>query len=125
ATKDQSGQFFREFDLAGVTRAETNAARVNDQLSLMGVGPITGFHHEARKLPDGKYLVMASSERILNDVQGTGPVDIIGDTILVFDQDLNVVWTWDSFDHLDTSRAATLGEECVRPGGLSCPPWYL
>src|SRR5262249_15471228 len=31
-TKDQSAQFFREFDLAGVTRAETNAARVNEQL---------------------------------------------------------------------------------------------
>jgi arylsulfate sulfotransferase len=124
-TKDPSQQFFREFDLAGVTRAETNAARVNEQLAQLGVHPINGFHHEARKLPDGKYLVLADSERILTDVQGPGPVDVIGDTILVLDQDLQVVWTWDSFDHLDPSRAAILGETCALPPGLACAPWYL
>ncbi|HYK60434.1 MAG TPA: aryl-sulfate sulfotransferase [Bryobacteraceae bacterium] len=124
-TKDRSQQFFREFDLAGITLAETNAARVNEQLAAMGVHPINGFHHEARKLPNGDYLVLANSERILTDVQGPGPVDVIGDTILVFDPNLQVLWAWDAFDHLDPHRGAILGETCVYPAGLSCGPFYL
>ena len=123
--KDPSQQFVREFDLAGITLAETNAARVNEQLISMGVHPINGFHHEARKLPDGKYLVLAASERILTDVQGPGPVDVIGDTILALDADLQVVWAWDSFDHLDSHRMALLGETCTYPAGLGCAPFYL
>src|SRR5215471_439654 len=74
-TQDPSQQFVREFDLAGITLAETNAARINEQLLAMGVHPINGFHHDAGKLPNGGYLVLADSERILTDVQGPGPVD--------------------------------------------------
>jgi hypothetical protein len=125
ATKDPSQQFVREFDLAGMPVAETNAARVNQQLSLRGTHPINGFHHEARKLPGGGYLVLANSERILTNVQGTGPVDVIGDTIVVLNQDLQVTWAWDAFDHMDQTRMATLGEVCKYPAGLSCAPFYL
>ena len=95
-TKDSSQQFIREFDVAGVTLAETNAARVDEQLAPMGVHPINGFHHDARKLPNGNYLAIADSERILTDVQGPGPVDVVGDTILVLDPNLQVLWAWDS-----------------------------
>src|SRR5579883_729861 len=125
ATADPSQQFIREFDLAGITLAETNAARVNEQLAVMGVHPINGFHHDARKLPQGGYLVLADSERILTDVQGPGPVDVIGDTILVLDSDLQVQWAWDSFDHLDPRRPAVLGETCSYPPGFSCAAFYL
>jgi hypothetical protein len=44
--------------------------------------------------------------------------------IVVLDSELNVVWTWDAFDHLDVGRAALLGETC----GLTtagCAPFYL
>lgn len=124
-TKDPSQQFVREFDLAGIPVAETNAARINQQLGTFGVHAINGFHHEARKLPSGGYLTLADSERILNNVQGPGNVDVIGDTILVLDKDLQVTWAWDAFDHLDTSRMATLGETCISTSGLACPPYYL
>ena len=123
-TQDQSHQFVREFDIAGVTVAETNAARINEQLASIGLHSINAFHHEARKLPDGKYLVLADSERILTDVQGPGPVDVIGDTILVLSPDLQVFWVWDSFDHLDPHRMALLGENCTYPAGLGCAPFY-
>ena len=86
--------------------------------------PINAFHHEARKLPNGNYLVLATSERILTNVQGPGPVDVIGDTILVLDPNLQVLWSWDSFDHLDTTRQAILGETCAA-GNAGCAPWYL
>src|SRR5690348_6360345 len=100
-SKDPSYQFMREFDLALNTVAETNAARVNEQLAAMGMHAINSFHHEARKLPNGGYLVLADSERILTDVQGPGDADVIGDTILVLNANLQVTWAWDSFDHLD------------------------
>ena len=121
---DPSHQYFREFDLAGITIAETNAAQVNQQLLLRGGHAINAFHHEARKLSNGNYLVLANSERILTNVQGPGPVDVIGDTILVFDQNLQLQWFWDAFDHLDNSRVAPLGETCA-PGNAGCAPWYL
>jgi hypothetical protein len=116
-------QAFRLFDLTGLTLKETNAARVNEQLAAMGVHAITGFHHEALEMPDGKFLVLASSERILKDVQGPGEVNVIGDTIVVLDRELRVTWAWDSFDHLDPRQMAIMSETCTVAGG-GCPPFY-
>ena len=123
-TKDSSQQTFIKFDLSGATLAETNAARVSEQLIAMGMHPVNSFHHEAIQLPDGKYLVMAGSERILTDVQGPGPVDVLGDTILVLDRNLQVTWAWDAFDHLDPHRQATLGETCNYPATAACSNFY-
>ncbi len=120
--EDPSQQFFREFDLAGFPIAETNAAQVSRQLTLLGVHPINAFHHEARKLADGKYLVLAEYDKILN-LQGQS-VDVIGDMILVLDRNLQVLWSWDSFNHLDPTRQAPLGETCAA-GNAGCSPWYL
>jgi arylsulfate sulfotransferase len=120
---DPSQQFFREFDLAGVRVAETNGERVNQQLALMGFHPMTSFHHEARKLADGSYLVMAASERVLTGVQGPGDVHVLGDIILVLDANLNVTWAWDAFDHLDPYRKALLNESCTHPAVPGCAMW--
>jgi arylsulfate sulfotransferase len=124
-TLDRSQQFVREFDLAGITQVETNAARVNEQLAAFGVQPINSFHHEAARLPNGNFLVLANSERILTAVQAPGPVDVIGDTILVLDPNMQVLWAWDAFDHLDPHRTATMAETCTYPAGLACAPFYL
>ncbi len=121
---ERSLEYVREFDLAGFTVRETNAARVSEQLEARGMQPITAFHHEARRLPDGKILVLASTERILTDVQGAGEVNVIGDDIIVLNDDLDVVWAWDSFDHMDVRRLATLNETCTPVGG-GCPPFHL
>ena len=121
---DQAHQVLREFDLAGTTIRETNAARVSEQLEAMGMHAINAFHHEVRGLPDGKILALAASERILTDVQGPGPVDVLGDIILVLDPQLQVLWAWDTFDHLDTHRMATLNETCIQAEN-GCAPIYL
>ena len=121
---DQAHQILQEFDLAGTTLRETNAARVSEQLVNMGMHPINAFHHEVRSLPDGRILALAASERILTDVQGPGPVDVLGDTLLVLDSNLQVIWAWDTFDHLDPRRRATLNETCTQAAN-GCSPIYL
>jgi arylsulfate sulfotransferase len=122
--QDTAHQFVREFDLAGVTVAETNAARINDQLATMGRHPITSFHHEAIRLANGSYLVMAGSERTLSGVQGAGAADVLGDIILVLDRNLQVQWFWDAFDYLDPRRAAVLQETCAYPATVACSAFY-
>jgi arylsulfate sulfotransferase len=114
---DDSGQILRIYDLAGNVVAETNAARINEQLAEMGEAPITSFHHEARVLEGGKILVLAGTERLMTDVQGPGEVDILGDSILVLSPDLQVEWFWDAFDHLNVTRSALLGETCTYGSG--------
>jgi arylsulfate sulfotransferase len=47
---------------------------------------------------------------------------VLGEMIIVLGPDLDVVWTWDAFDHLDASRRAVLGETCT---SQSCAPIYL
>jgi len=119
---DTSQQVVRKFDLTGMTLLETNAARINEQLVALGKRKITGFHHEARPISGGRVAILAGLEQIVTDVQGPGPVDVLGDMIVVLDKDLNVVWTWDSFDNLDVHRAAVMGEVCP---GAGCPAYYL
>jgi hypothetical protein len=120
---DPAHDVVRRFDLVGMTVQETNVARVNEQLAALGKRTISAFHHEARPLADGRLLVLADVEQILYDVQGPGAVDVIGDMILVLDANLQVVWSWDTFDHLDPYRRAVLGETCL--GGSGCAVHYL
>jgi hypothetical protein len=121
-TQDQSHQFLRKVDLVGTTVLQTNAARVNEQLTALGKRSIDAFHHEARELPDGRIVVLGGVEQILTNVQGAAPVDVLGDMIIVLSPDLQVLWTWDTFDHLDPTRLATLDDQCVAGG---CPPLFL
>ena len=117
-------QLLREIDLSGHLMLETSVARINEQLAAVGDTRITSFHHEARRLPDGRLLVLAGTEKILTDVQGSGDVDVIGDVILVLGPDLQVQWAWNAFDHLDVTRKAVLEETCVTGGG-GCPEFFL
>jgi hypothetical protein len=119
---DESRQILRLFDVAGTTVFETNAARVNEQLEAMGKRRINAFHHEARFLSNGNIVTLAGVERIMSGVQGPDPVNILGDMIIVLNRDLEVVWTWDAFDHMDVTRRATLGDGCNVD---ACPPLFL
>ena len=106
----------REIDLAGNPLRETNIDAVNAQLKARGQEIIYGFHHEFLRLPSGDIATLGWTQRTI-DVGGT-PTRYAGDMLLVLDQDLQVVWTWDAFDHLDQSRAPILGELC---GPGPCP----
>lgn len=125
---DLTGQALREIDLAGHTVRWTTAKRISEQVEALGHAPVTSIHHEAVRLPDGSTAVLGSAERIYHDIQGvTGPVDILGDYVIVLDQDFQVSWVWDAFEHLDLNRTAILGEVCgnVPPANAGCPPIFL
>ena len=115
AEPDKNG--FREYDLAANIVKETNAERISDQLVAMGLNPVNDFDHEIRKLADGRYLGLCSTE-LPSSAQGP-PDDILGNTIVVMDDNLQVQWAWDSFKHLDVSKHAVLDEICGV--GLACP----
>ncbi|MCA9940974.1 MAG: aryl-sulfate sulfotransferase [Anaerolineales bacterium] len=121
---DRADQVLREVDLNGNVVRQTNIPRINEQLADLGLEPATSFHHDATLLPNGDMAIIASTERILVDVQGPGPVDVIGDYVIVLDPNWQVKWAWDSFAHLDPARAAVLGETCVNEGP-GCPPVLL
>jgi hypothetical protein len=82
---------------------------------------IAVFHHEALPLPDGRIAVLGYIERVLEDVQGPGPVAVVGDIIVVLDpNNWDVVWVWNAFDHMDPSRMAILDEGCFLSGSGGC-----
>jgi len=115
------GQTLREIDLAGNSIRETNVDRVNEMLTEMGKEEIYFFHHDTRYLPNGHLLVMAGVERVLDDVQGDGPVDVVGDMIIDLNENLEVEWAWDSTagdPKLPLTRRARRDELC---GGLCGP----
>ncbi len=119
-------QIFREIDLAGNTVRQTSATRVSQQLVAQGKYPIISFTHDAVRLSNGHTLLMGSQEQIFPaGTQGsTAPIDIIGDAIIDLNSNLQVVWSWSAYDHLDVNRAAVLGETCGQHT-YGCPPIHL
>jgi hypothetical protein len=110
----------REVDLAGNTIRETNSRRIAEQLEDRGGQIISVIHHEVARLPDGNIAVLGSNERLLEDVQGPGLVDVIGDEIIVLDDNMQIIWSTNLFDILDVTRLATGNEKCIE-GILGCP----
>lgn len=119
-----ANQILRLIDLAGNALRETNVERINQQLTARGNDTINDIHHEAMPLPNGHVAFLGSVEKILIDIQGPGPVAVLGDMIVVLDENFQVVWTWNGFEHLDVTRLATLAETCI-PDQAGCPMIYL
>ena len=153
----QLQQLLRQTDLAGNVVRETNTGAIQQELIALGatgLGPcnaisspapvgsscLGAFHHDAiQTLPNGYTALLADVEKIFppgtqGDTSGL-PVDIVGDTIIVLNQNWQVVWYFNAFQHdggcppsgpcqLDINRPAVLGETCVvnQPG---CPPMFL
>ena len=95
----------RQVDLAGDTLRETNIHAVNAELAAMGQPPILDFDHEAKLLPNGDTVVLATTPKTV-DYNGK-PTKFIGDMVLVLDQNFQVAWVWNSFNWLNTNRLGT------------------
>jgi hypothetical protein len=95
----------RQVDLAGNTLRETNIQAVNAELAAMRKPRIIAFDHEAKLLPNGDTVVLASAPKTVN-YQGR-PTRFIGNLVIVLDQNYQVVWVWNSFKWLRTNRLGT------------------
>jgi hypothetical protein len=146
-----NGQFLRKIDLSGNIIRETNIGVLQQQLLAMGatdfgvcgtvplpaaIGSacLSGIHHDAVPLPNGYTMVNVAMEKIFppgtqGDTTGLN-VDIMGDGFLVLDQNYQVLWYFDTFQHdggapqLDINRPAVLGEKCA-PGQPGCETLFL
>jgi arylsulfate sulfotransferase len=84
---------------------------------------LSGFHHEAIRLPNGHTLVIAGIERMMPaGTQGAeGPVDVVGDAVVDLDEDFQVAGVWNEFDHLNINRKSVFNARC-KTGQGGCPP---
>jgi arylsulfate sulfotransferase len=101
----------REIDLAGTTIQEVTMDQINAALPAAGFNfTIFTTHHDVIALPNGHWVVLGS---ILQPCVGlatcsTNP-NLLGDVIIDLAPQSGggflPVWAWNTFDHLDTSRA--------------------
>jgi arylsulfate sulfotransferase len=106
----------REIDLAGDTVKELSVADLN--ASLANAPPsckecqglqVDTFHHDVTPLPNGHWLLLTSTlmslgpnttPKLTNLPAGT----VLGDAIIDVDENLQPVWAWNEFNHLDPNR---------------------
>jgi hypothetical protein len=129
------GESLQMIDLTGHVVQETNVDRVNEQLIAMGTDPISTFNHDIRMLPNGHIMAITNTQKVFPaGTQGSAaPIDIIGTELVELDQNFQVYWYWDSFDHaggngqLDITRTAPLNEQCTTSitGMNGCPAVLL
>jgi arylsulfate sulfotransferase len=124
-------------DLVGNTLRETEMSRITDQLEPMGIKSIckanggqcvSGFHHDAIGLANGHIIAIGTMERMIPEgTQGSeDPIDIAGTMIFDLDEEMQVKWVWNAFDHLDLKRKAKGDHKCSgTTGNLACAPVFL
>lgn len=98
-------QIIKEVNLAGDTLFSASIADVQAALSRAGYSlSLSELHHDVQKLPNGDFLFLAQTvqSEILAG-QSTSQL-MAGDVLIDLDPNLNLVWFWNSFDHLDPNR---------------------
>lgn len=130
-------QLVREVDLLGNVLRETNISRVAEQLESRGIKSsckkgseecVPGFHHDFIRLANGHTLAIAGLERMFPaGTQGAKErVDVLGDLVIDLDQEMQVAWVWNAFDHMDLKRASLGDEKCKEGAGNDgCTPVFL
>lgn len=96
----------REIDLAGTVIHELSIDTLNQRLAAAGfnfAGAV--LHHDVTVLPNGHWIVLTNSLKAFTDLPGfPGTTNVLGDALVDLDTNLNPVWMWNSFDHLDVNR---------------------
>jgi hypothetical protein len=64
---------------------------------------LPGLHHDVIELDDGNFLSMSYTFRDI-DYPDIGTVHVAGDLLVEISPEGEIVWEWDSFDHLDPQR---------------------
>lgn len=95
-----------EVDLAGNVIKGISMAQVNEELAAAGYNLVgTEMHHDVAVLPNGHWIVLIQTDQNFTDLPGyPGTTTVEGDALVDLDQNLQPVWVWNTFDHLDVNR---------------------
>jgi arylsulfate sulfotransferase len=103
----------REVNLAGDTVHEITLNDLNGLLSTATCAEckvtLASFHHDVEPLPNGHWLVLANTTMQLSStttppLTNAPPTTVLGDVIIDLDTNLQPVWAWNEFNHLDPNR---------------------
>jgi arylsulfate sulfotransferase len=98
----------REIDLTGATIREISIDTLNSRLATAGMNYVASdIHHDVAVLPNGHWILLVNSTQQFTDLPGKQGVSttVLGDALVDLDANLNPVWLWNTFDHLDVTRA--------------------
>ena len=103
----------REIDFRGVVQRQLVSQGARD-LGATGLAvDARVVHHLPHEMPDGDFLLFTAEQRRIENgfldefdpALPRGPRDVVGDTVAIVDRETGKkVWTWNTFDHLDTER---------------------
>jgi hypothetical protein len=103
----------REVNLAGDTVKEISVNDLNSELATATCAEckvtVQTFHHDVTPLPNGHWLVIANTLMSLSSTTTPALTNapaqaVLGDLIVDLDQNLQPVWVWNEFNHLDPNR---------------------
>ncbi|HEX4019936.1 MAG TPA: aryl-sulfate sulfotransferase, partial [Acidobacteriaceae bacterium] len=95
----------REFDLAGNTIKQITMVQLNTRLAAANYNlTLQAFSHDVTPLPNGHWLILATTLKNVVLTGQTTPTAVLGDAIVDLDTNLNPVWVWNEFDHLNVNR---------------------
>jgi arylsulfate sulfotransferase len=99
----------REIDLVGNTVKEISIDDLNARLITAGYNITLGnFHHDVLPLPNGHWIVLTSIIKAFTDLPyHPGTINVLGDALVDLDANLNPVWVWNAYDHLNINRQPT------------------
>ena len=103
----------REIDMAGETvRAWYAQQRPQGPVEGAAAVDVRSLHHQPHQMPNGNFLALSGHSRNIRNWPAsvhepekvTEDREIVGDMVVEFSPSGDVVWQWDSFDHLDPYR---------------------
>ena len=90
--------------------------RYEDSIAIKGIQTL---HHQPHEVRDGTFLSFSANWRVIKnwytnefDPEPRKDQKVMGDTIIEFNKDGNMLWEWNAFDHLDTDM---IGYETFNP----------
>jgi hypothetical protein len=101
---DNSG--IREVDLAGNIVRQLDLLDLSNKLTRAGYNiQLMSIDHDVLLLPNGHLLFITVNSRVFTDLPGyPGQTTVLGNAVIDVDENNNVAWVWDAFDHLDVNR---------------------
>jgi len=95
-----------EVDLAGTVIRSLDGDTLNQELTAAGFNvQMRSMHHDVIQLGNGHIILLTNAIKDFTDLPGyAGVTTVTGDVIIDLDQNLQPVWVWNSFDHLDINR---------------------